>query len=506
MTPNSKQIDSTASSPTLNRRGVLTAAAASAVVGFSALNGWVTEAEAATSSDVVRIPGLRGSVVRDTSGFTTDFGRHVVTRPRAVLRTSTASDVGRALRFCSAHRIPIAMNGQSGEAGHHESHSNYGQALTNGGLQVDARGFAGVRSITSGRARVGAGTTWAELVEAALATGQTVATLPDYLKLSVGGTISVGGVGGNVQRAGLCSDLVESIQIVTADGAVRQASRRSSPQLFTAALGGAGQYGIITEVTLALVPAHEEATITSLYYSSVDDYLRDQRRLLDVPDFDHHTGDFVRVADDTRWDFKIDLGVYHPAGAVPDLSSVLDGLSDDRARRTAVTMPYRDWAFRIAPFVEALSTTGHLEMKKPWVSFLLPGDRAKEFVEWVKPQMSQRDLGAGFCLLSPLRPSSVRTSMFVMPQSSDGTVFFFDLLAFPDPGTEDVDGMFERNRRFYEKAVSLGGKRYIIGAVPRFGVAEWRTHFGGRRYAALAALKRTVDPRSVLTPGQRVFS
>lgn len=508
MTTTDHRLDQITTQPSrLTRRTLLGAVAAATVIGYSGVSGWTTAAEATTgpAADLKYLPTVRGKIVRDVTGFTTDFGRQVTSRPVAVLHPADSRDIAKVLKFCAEYRIPVAMNGQSGEPGELESHSNYGQAQTDGGLQISARSLAGVRRMSKGSAVVGPGTTWAQLVEAALKTGQTVGTLPDYLNLSIGGTVSVGGVGGNVQRAGLCADLVESIEIVTPNGRIQTANRRTHRDLFSAALGGAGQYGIITELTLRLVPAQEMASITSLFYTSTKDYLQDQRALLAVGDLQHHSGELVRVSDDSAWNLKIDLGVYHPAGQPVDLTSVLATLSDDPARRTTVTMPYRDWAFRIAPFVEAISGTGHLDMKKPWVSLLLPGDRAQEFADWAMPQMSQRDLGAGFCLLSPLAPDQINTEMFMMPASSDGTVFFFDLLAFPDPGTEDVDGMFQRNRRFYDKAVSLGAKRYIIGAVPGLGTADWRGHYGAAQYARLSRLKRIVDPQKVLTPGQAIF-
>lgn len=496
--------------PRVSRRLFLSTAAAVTVIGYSSASGWISEAEAETLDTkgerlLRRLPPLRGTVTREAAGFITDFGREVSAQPMAVLHPEGVRDIVAMCRFCTLHGITMAMNGQSGEPNAHESHSNYGQALTKGGLQINARKLAGIRRLTKGRAVVGAGTTWAELVDAALKTGQTVASLPDYLNLSIGGTVSVGGVGGNVQRAGLCADLVREIQIVTPAGIVYRASRHRFASLFRAALGGGGQYGVITELTLDLVPAQEMATITSLYYSSSADYLRDQRTLLQVKDLQHHTGEFIRTKDDTAWNFKIDLGVYHPSGQARSLDDLLSGLNDDRARRSTVTMPYRDWAFRTVPFTESISKSGHLEMKKPWVSFLIPGDRVQEFVDWVSPQLSQRDLGAGLCLLSPLASGSIATEMFMMPESSDGVVFFFDLLAFPDPGTPDVDGMFERNRRFHRKVIGLGGKRYIIGAVPGLTQADWVRHYKPSRYYRLSMLKRIHDPRGVLTPGQGIF-
>jgi len=64
--------------------------------------------------------------------------------------------------------------------------------------------------------------------------------------------------------------------------------------------------------------------------------------------------------------------------------------------------------------------------------------------------------------------------------------------------------MLAQNRRFYDLAVSLGGTRYLIGAIPDMTPREWRGHFGGDWFRLVAA-KRRYDPDHVLTPGQGFF-
>jgi len=506
--PPSTTVDTSAhgSAPgTVSRRTVLGAAAV-AVAGWSVgAGGWVDAAHAATTHDLRNLPSLRGEVVLAGDGFRADFGRYVSSAPRAVLRPARTSDVSRMLTYCALYRIPVAMNGQSGPADHRESHSNYGQALTDGGLQIDASTLGGVRSVGTGSAVVGPGATWAEVVTAALATGQTVPTLPDYLHLSVGGTVSVGGIGGNVQRFGLSSDLVREVEVVTGLGEVLRASRTRNSTLFDVVLAGGGQFGIITELVLDLVPAESTATITSLYYDDVATYVADQRVLLAAGVFDHHGGEIVRDETDTTWGYKIDVGTYHSTPQPPDRSALLDQLRDDRTRRETFSLPYEHWAFRVDEFADALLSSGHWEMKKPWLSLLVPGTVVEEFMAWAEPQLTGADIGAGFCLLAPMSAATVRTPNFVLPPSSDGTVFFFDLLAFPHPGTTGLDEAVARNRRFYDKLVALGGKRYIIGAVP-MSVLDWRQHYGLTRYLRLSVLKRLYDPRGILTPGQGMFS
>lgn len=492
-------------SPSLDRRSLLKGAAV-AVVGYSVSQaGWMTDA--AVAADLTRIPRLNGTLEMSPavrSEFSTDFGHFVTAAPAAVLRPGSVRDIQAMMRFANDRKIKVAVNGQSGEGTDTESHSNYGQALAAGGLQIDAQSLSTIHRISADSAWVDMGVTWARLVEAALLQGLTVPALTDYLHLSIGGTVSVGGIGSSVQRYGLQSDIIKEIEIVTGRGDVHLASRIRNKELFEAALAGAGQAGVITKLRVMLVPAKSTATITNLFYSDVRLYAADQKTLMAAGRYDHHSGEVVRTADDTAWMYKIELGSYlTPPEQGPDSAS-LDSLRDDRALRTTVTLPYRDWVFRIDEFAVYLKESGHWAQKKPWLSLLIPGDKVVKFISAIMPELTQEDLGAGFCLLSPLDPAKIKSPMFMLPQSTDGTVFFFDLLNFYGPEATGFDAMLERNRRLYDRLVAMGGKRYIIGAVPNMTVNDWKRHFGAA-YRRLERTKAAFDPRYLLAPGQNFF-
>jgi FAD/FMN-containing dehydrogenase len=72
-------------------------------------------------------------------------------------------------------------------------------------------------------------------------------------RLSVGGSVSVNGHGRGLTMRPLIAD-VESFTLVDADGEVRTCSRTADPELFRLVLGGYGLFGVITSVTLRLVP------------------------------------------------------------------------------------------------------------------------------------------------------------------------------------------------------------------------------------------------------------
>ncbi|WP_432489103.1 FAD-binding protein [Kineococcus sp. SYSU DK018] len=495
----------TAPVPGPSRRSLI-AGAALAVVGWNVADAvWTTAPASAAEPDVAAVPDLDGTLeLAVPARFSRDFGGFVEARPWAVLHAGSEADVAAMLRFAQENRITVAANGQSGEDGEQQSHSNHGQALTRGGLQIDMSAFRGLK-VSGTKAVVGAGTSWAQLVDAALERGRTVPSLPDYLHLSIGGTVAVGGIGGSVQRHGLQADLVRAGRFVTGTGEVVQARGGRRRDVLDLARAGAGQVAVTTELEIQLVKARELARITHLHYPDLPAYLDDQQRALRSKLFDHQSGEIVRNAAGDGWEYRLELGCYvdrdRPVRRVEEL---LAGMGDDASRRVTQTLPYRDWVFRVDAFVAALREGGYLSQRKPWLSLLLPGAEVRRFVEEMVADLTPRDLGAGFCLLSPLDPSRISTPAFVLPRGDQ--VYFLDLLCFPAPGDDGIEGMLERNRRLYDRAVGLGGKRYLIGAIPGMTPDDWRRHFGDERYAALRKAKEEFDPAGVLTPGQGFFA
>ncbi len=75
---------------------------------------------------------------------------------------------------------------------------------------------------------VDAGAKWSEVLAATLPQGKTPPVLCDYLELSVGGTIVVGGVGGTTSRYGVQADNVLEMDVVTGKGAEASPVRRTT--------------------------------------------------------------------------------------------------------------------------------------------------------------------------------------------------------------------------------------------------------------------------------------
>lgn len=334
-------------STSVSRRALLKGSAV-AVVGWSAVNAtWVTTANAAeyAASGVAAVPQLEGTLetaAATTGRFSSDFGKLVTGTPRAVLRPRSARDIAVMIDYVRRNGLTIAMNGQSGTGNDIESHSSYGQAAVPGGIAVDAKSLSTIHSIGSSVAVVDAGVTGAQLTDAALAKGRTPVALTDYLHLSIGGTISVGGIGGTVQKFGLQCDTVEAIEIVTGEGRVVNASRTNNADLFNAALAGGGQVGIIVKVAVRLAPAPSRALLMNLFYDDLGTYMADQEKILADGRFSHQEGEIIRKPDDSGWRYKIEAVTYYTARTVPDQARLLAGLSDNRADVQITDFGYRD--------------------------------------------------------------------------------------------------------------------------------------------------------------------
>jgi cytokinin dehydrogenase len=492
----------------LSRRRVLQGLAAGiTVVGWSTLDrSWVV-AGASDLRGVDRLPRLDGTVETTPealAAFSGDFGRLVTGTPTVVLHPGSVSDVVKMVRYARRHGLSIAMNGQSGTADEFESHSNFGQALAPGGIAIDARGLATIHAVGRTVADVDAGVTWAELVAAAAAHGLTPPMLTDFVHLSIGGTLSVGGTGGTMQRVGAQVDNVRALTVVTGEGDVVSCSRQHRRDLFEAVLAGAGQCAIIVRAQIELVPAERQALVFSLFYDDLGTYIADQLTVMNDRRFSYQEGQIVRRPDDTGWRYMMEVASYHTPPAAPDQAALLAGLSDNRAEAVVTNPTYLEWVARVDPAVVALKAAGFWAQAHPWVSLFVPASRTAEFVSAVVAQLTPPDLGAGLVTFFPFVPAKLARPLFVVPRS-EPAAFQLTFLRFPFPGQPGIDALLTQNRAFHDLAVADGGKRYIIGAVPSITPADWRRHYGDV-FPFFRDAKRRFDPDGILTPGQHIFA
>ncbi|MFF0725649.1 FAD-binding protein [Streptomyces sp. NPDC004134] len=181
------------------------------------------------------------------SGYETElsgFNRIVSHRPAAVAAVRSAAEVRAAVRYAAERGMPVAVQSTGhGPAG----------AVGADTLLLSVRRLRGVRVDPAARtARVAAGTRWQEVVDAAAPHGLAPLCGSSPLVGVVGYTLG-GGLGPLARTYGYAADRVTAVELVTADGRLREVTAEREPELFWALRGGGKSgFGVVTALTFGL--------------------------------------------------------------------------------------------------------------------------------------------------------------------------------------------------------------------------------------------------------------
>ncbi|MBX6765990.1 MAG: FAD-binding protein [Actinomadura rubrobrunea] len=359
-----------------------------------------------------------------------DFGGIVRSNPLRVVRPSSVREVADAVRAAAAGRLPLAPRGCG--------HSTAGESQAPGGVVVDMRCLRTVHEVGRGHVTVDAGATWREVLDATLPHGLTPPVLTDHLDLTVGGTLSAGGIGGTSHRHGTQAANVLEMEVVTGRGEVVVCSASRRRGLFDAVRAGMGRHGVITRATLRLVAAPRHVLVCTVPCRDAHDLVGLQRGVR----ADHISGQ--AKPDGPRWRFEAKAAVFD--GTRPP-----DGVEPSEVER----LPYRDFADRMRPDVEELVRIGEWSRPHPWAMVLLPAARAAGLIGEVLAGTAVGDLGlSGVVLVKALTVG--RVPMLRSPADP----VLFGLLRTASPGCTPVAEMTAANRRLYARAAAIGGTRY----------------------------------------------
>ncbi|MEP7048755.1 MAG: FAD-binding protein [Pseudomonadota bacterium] len=483
----------------VSRRQVLAGLGAVAVYGFNPVSRtWIASAEAASAFD--HLPHLDGTVSTDPASlapYATDAGSAIHDTPVAVLKPGSVQDIAKMVRFCRRYGITVGPRGQG--------HTTFGQSQVKAGLVVDMATLNKIHSIQGTRADIEAGATWRMLVDAATPLGLTPPVLTGYIKLSIAGTLSVAGVPAR-NRHGLQIDHVQELEIVTGEGEIKICSPHQNRELFYAALGGLGQFGIITRAVVDMVKAFPMARSYVLPYTDNALFFNDLRTLLARDEADEVYG--MWTADGAGGlVYLLNVAKYFEPHAPPDDNQLLRGLAVPPAAASPTDQTYQNYVERIDVVIDFFTQIGLWEgVLHPWFDVWL-GDRVVEkYVGETIHALTPEDVGpTGFVLLFPQKRAKIGSPFLPLPDCSEW-VFLFDILtanATPGPDPVFQSKMLARNRALFEKARNLGGTRYSIGSV-EFDKKDWIQQYG-LNYFLLKALKERFDPDALLAPGVGIF-
>jgi FAD/FMN-containing dehydrogenase len=205
---------------------------------------------------------LHGKVLTPTDAGYDDarkaWNAMVDKRPALIAQPLDADEVATAIAHARAHDLEIGIRCGG--------HSVLGQAIPEGGLEIDLSRMSAVRVDPDRRlAFVQGGALLRNLDEASFAHGLGT-TAGNVSHTGVGGLTLGGGMGWLARQLGMACDNVVSYEVVTADGSQLTASADDNPDLYWGLRGGGGNFGVVTEFAFRLHPIVNQALAVDFFY------------------------------------------------------------------------------------------------------------------------------------------------------------------------------------------------------------------------------------------------
>src|SRR6266702_2049515 len=377
-----------------------------------------------------------------------DFGQVVRGEPVGVVQPRSAREVAALVRDAGSAGERLTVRGAG--------HSFGGQSLPARSVVVDMSGLRGVESVDGDRelVRCGAGATLRDVVTATLPHGRLPRVMTNLLDLTVGGLLSVGGIGPGSQSHGSMVSNVASMVVVTGDGEIRRCSRTKDRQLYDAVLCGLGRCAVIVSAELELRTARPHVRTFYLLYDDHRRWLADQQAL---------------------------AGSVH--GMEGFCSPTAQGLRGTHGRRAA----FATWFYPLQVCIEYEETPPALPAVSALIDVTTLAEVLPDVLAAIPPGLGDAHRGIFLVDLQGAPP------LFMTP--SPEHVEFFSIMhaGVPPPLVEDALEAFSRAR---DLLMDAGGKSYLADWLGSVGPAYWRTHFGSHAHS-WETCKTIYDPSTV---------
>ncbi|CAJ1973577.1 unnamed protein product [Sphenostylis stenocarpa] len=464
---------------------------------------------------------------------TKDFGGIKSAKPLALVRPSSTVDVARVVKAAAASpSLTVAARGNG--------HSVNGQAMAEQGLVLDMRALEEPFKILwiegAAYVDVSGGALWEDVLKRCVSeVGLAPRSWTDYLGLTVGGTLSYAGVSGQTFRYGPQTSNVTELEVVTGKGETLCCSQTQNSELFFGALGGLGQFGIITRARVVLQQAPDMVRWIRVVYSEFEEYAGDAESLVEELEecFDYVEG-FVLVNSDDRangWP-TVPLGpeqvfdpIHIPSSAGPvlyclelalhyrnadhlsrvdtDVDRLLQRLRFIRGLNFQMDVTYMEFLLRVKRVEEHAKASGTWDSPHPWLNLFLSKSNILDFDREVFKKILKHGVDGPILVYPLLRNKWDDRHSVVVP---DSEIFYIvALLRFSPapPKGPPVEVLLEQNNEIIQFCTNRGldFKLYF----PHYQSREdWRKHFG-KQWARFVERKANFDPMAILAPGQAIF-
>jgi FAD/FMN-containing dehydrogenase len=409
--------------------------------------------------------------------------------PAAILRCRTATDIQAGLQFARRQGLPVAVKGGG--------HSYAGLSVCEGGLMLDLSRMTGLQ-IDAQRKRAFAepGLKWRDFNEKSLAEGLAT-TGGTVSSVGIAGYTLGGGTGYLSRKHGMALDNLVSVEVVTADGRIIQASDDENPDLFWGLRGGGGNFGVVTLFEFELYETDAEMFAGQIIYSFEDSarVLRAYREVMaTAPDELVCYPCFIHIPPIPA--FPKDL---HGKVAI----DLVVGYCGDLSRGEDVSLPLRQIS---EPIMEAVGPTPYLEVQQFFDPGVPAGQRwhsrgqymeeiSDEAIAVVLKHTEELPGALSFVYFEPLGGAISRVDPAATAFPHRDAIYSFHINAGWMHSSEDA-AMMEWTRSFHEEMKEFSSGGVYVNLLSEDEKERIPTAYG-LNYDRLVKLKQKWDPENV---------
>lgn len=462
------------------------------------IESWLSELAAGLGEDRVSIdPDVLARLGGDTWPLRliqAVLGR-APNRPLAVVRPTSVAEVAAAVRILGSHEVAIVpRGGGSGVVGGADAPSD--------AVVLDLGALDSIIALDEDNlhVRVGAGVGLARLEAWLAERGYTTGHYPQSIALAqIGGLVATRSSGQFSSKYGNIEDLVLGLEVVLSDGEIVRMSamprRAVGPDLRSLWIGSEGTLGVITEVTLKIVPVPEERRVQAFALGNFTDALAGMRTFMRVgwrpavvrlnDAFEAHRGFGQWLAPDEVILLLLSEG---PRGYASGEMAAVSEIVQAHGGRPLGPEPVEKW----------LAHRNDISHYEQYI-------RAGLIVDTIEVASSWSAIGRIHTLVCEQVPQQVPQLRHISGHSShsypQGTNLYFSFAAEP---AADVDAAEAVYRRIWTAVMDItlreGGTISHHHGVGRMRT-PWVAADLGSAVRVLEVLERAFDPRGIMNPG-----
>ncbi len=438
------------------------------------------------------VSGFKGKIIKDRillEEYRTDFGNTIRREPRLIVIPDDDDDVAYALKLAAEYEVPVNIRGAG--------HTCQGQSLSDGGILIINNSKAADVGIENGRLSVHTKSNWMALEQVLNQQSLTSPVLTDYLDLTVGGTLSVGGYGLRSFQYGAQVDNITGLELLTADGQIIQCSPEQNSTLFRYALCGLGQLGFIKRVHFNAIPYKP---ITAVYYimsRTVEAFILTLKKIFSAdvrPLIDHFSAYWVNGT------FFFELGKSFADESKTDIDSAARAIAKHlKYYKQSVIKDYHVYLHNVRKqWVDQYGLSHHL-----WEDYMLDIEALEKFFhQIISEDKINQQLGIlpalylMGCRCSQTNPIAFAPTYGISEEMAYSVGFYYMVKLGDTQGLNRAQTQLATNM---ERCLDLGGKPYLYGW---HGLTEQqKVKFYQNEYEQLKQLKQKHDPANIFNPG-----